>query len=101
MVALWLHEVVGGSVVAHTLPLDMSLLMSTVHPDVPLRGTKNTKPTSSLIPILHLLLIHSKFYTMSVHFLLCTQNVFFFQLLNLHEFHSAILLFLKPLFGII
>ena len=100
MVALWLHEVLGGSVVAHTLPLDMSLLMSTVHPDVPLRGTKNTKPTSSLIPILHLLLIHSKFYTMSVHFLLCTQNVFF-QLLNLHEFHSAILLFLKPLFGII
>ena len=77
MVALWLHEVVGGSVVAHTLPLDMSLLMSTVHLDVPLRGTKNTKPTSLLIPILYLLLIASKFYTMSVRFLLYTQNVLF------------------------
>ena len=76
MVAPWLHEVVG-SVVAHTLPLDMPLLMSTVDLDVPLRGTKNTKPSSLLIPILHLLLIPSKFYTMSVHFLLCTQNVLF------------------------
>ena len=77
MVALWLHEVVGGSVVAHTPPLDMCLLMSTVHLDVPLRGTTNTKPISLLIPILHLLSIASTFYTMSVHFRLCTQNVFF------------------------
>ena len=76
VVALWLHEVVGG-VVAHTLSLDMSHLMSTVHLDVSLRGIKNTEPTSLLILILHLLLIPSKFYTMSVHFLLCTENVLF------------------------
>ena len=79
MVALWLREGMGGSVVAHTPPLDMCLLMNTVHLDVPLRGTKNTKPTCSLIPILHLLLIHSKFYTISVHFLLCTKKRFHFQ----------------------
>ena len=82
MVALWLREVMGGSVVAHTPPLDMCLLMNTVHLDVPLRGTKNTKPTCSLIPILHLLLIHSKFYTISVHFLLCTKKRFFFLALE-------------------
>ena len=87
MVTLWLHDIVGG-VVAHTPLLNMSLLTSTIHLDVPLRGTKNTKPNSLLIPILHLLLIPFKFYTMSVQFLLCTQKRSF-ELVNLHEFHSA------------
>ena len=100
MVALWLREGMGGSVVAHTPPLDMCLLMNTVHLDVPLRGTKNTKPTCSLIPILHLLLIHSKFYTMSVRFLLCTQNVFFSSWIYM-SFIPPSFFFWNHFFGII